>query len=249
MSAFSDAVLALSPSSYWRFEGASPLADSGSGGITLTGVGAPLRAPSLIPCESGAADNAYDLDGSAMYFTAGDNYDFASVNFSIAMWLKVESATFASDFQRLMSKRETSGSLTGWDLYGSTGGAVHWEWDEGAANDLSAAAGVGLDQNETHFIVITWTDSTNAMSFYSDGTFIGTDSAWTGITPWATNTTATLTIGAQGNGGRKFGGVIDDVAIWSGTALSAANVTTLWDAANETPASGGASFYQLLGIG
>lgn len=228
----------------------APLADSGSAGITLTAAGSPVRAPSLIPGEQSAVDNAYDLDGSSMFLTAGDNYDFVSTNFTIAMWLRVESTTFGSDFQRLVSKRETSGALTGWDLYGSTGGAVHWEWDEGAANDLSAAAGVGLDQNETHFIVVTWTDSTNTVSFYSDGTSIGSDSTWTGITPWATNTTQTFTIGAQSNGNRKFAGVVDDVAVWSGTALSGATITALWDAAQEaSPGGGGSRSMTLLGVG
>lgn len=235
MSAWSDALLAHNPNSFWPFGGASPLADAGSAGITLTAVGSPVRVPSLVPGEAGAVDSAYQLDGSTAYFTAGDNYDFDNVDFSIGIWVKPQSANFGSGFQRLFNKRETSSPLTGWTCYGSTGGAIHWEWDEGANNDLSGAAGVGLAENQTRFIVMTWTDSTNAMAFYSDGAHIGTDSAWSGITPWATATTALFAIGATSGGGNKLQGTVDDPFVIVGTVLSAAEVLSLWDAANELP--------------
>lgn len=248
MSAFSDAVIALSPSSYWRFEGASPLADSGSGAITLTDVGTCLRAPSLVPCESSAADNAYDLNGSSMYLTGGNNYSFATdIDFTIALWFKPESASFGSGFQMLLAKRDTTGDLPGWLMYGS--GTDPWDitfdFDMGVSSVGTTFPNANISQNTAYFLVFTWVDSTQTATLYVNGSSVGSDNTWSPV-PGAASTTGNLTIGAQTSAANKFNGVIDDVAIWSGTALSAGNVTTLW---NASAATSSASYFQLLGIG
>jgi Concanavalin A-like lectin/glucanases superfamily len=236
VSAFSNAVLALSPSSYWRFEGGSPLSDSGSSGITLTAVGSPVRAPSLVPGESGAADNAYDLDGTNMYFTAGNNYGFSGAfgtqKFTVAWWFKLESTLFGSDFQRALEKQDTADLNKGWSMIGAnTPNDIFVVFDQGATEE-STLVDANLVNGDTRFVVLTWDSSVPQFKGYLDGALVHNDTVgWSAAIP---ATTVNLAIGARNTGANKFNGVIDDVIIWDGTVLTDPQVEALWDAAQVT---------------
>lgn len=226
MSTFSDAVLALSPNSYWRFEGASPLADSGSAGITLTGVGSPVRTTSLVPCEQRAADNAYDLNGSTMYLHAGNNYSFTGdIDWTVLWWQKIESGTFGSGFQRMFEKRDTAGNNPGYIYYGQGVGGVTFDIDFGSSVEGFGAGG-DYAPDVVSFMGVTWEDSTTTLRFYKDGFEHDSDNTWT-TAPGFPSTTANFLIGGSGSSG-SFAGVMDDFAVWSGTALSATQIRNLW---------------------
>lgn len=247
MSTFSTAVLALSPDSYWRFEGASPLADSGSARITLTAVGSPARTTSLIPCEAAAADNAYDLDGTNMYFTVGNNYGFDAAfgtqKFSVMWWFKLESDTFGSGFQRVMEKQDAADASKGWSIIGAnTPGDLFVAFDQGAT-DETTTIDCNFSNGDTKFVVMTWDSSVPEFKTYIDGSLFATDNTgWTVAIP---TTAVDMAIGARNTGANKFNGVIDDVAIWDGTVLSSTNVSDLWSSA-AAPAGG--TYFPLLGI-
>jgi hypothetical protein len=226
MSAYSDAVLALNPSSYWRFEQGAPLSDSGSGGVTLTAVGSPTGTSSLVPSEGPSGQRAYSLDGSS-YLTGGDNYSFAGdIDFTVAMWAKPLSANFGSGFQRLMSKRVVGGDQTGWLIFGSGTDNITFDFDPGAGGNEGLTAGsTGLTNGTTKFLVWVWSDSTPKMFLYVDGAEFTTDITWT-ISP--VTQAGTLTLGGNSGGTALFVGVIDEVAVWSGTMLTAPQIANLY---------------------
>lgn len=231
MSSFSSAVLALNPSSYWPFDGASPLADVGSNGFTLTATGSPTRVPSLIPCEQSAADSAYQLSGTGQYLQAGNHYDFSGgIDWTILFWILVESASFGSGFQRVMEKRDTADPFTGWLIYGHTSPAhqLNLDVDGGAASDGFGWA-ADLATGAAHMIVHTWENSTTTLRAYRDGVPISSENAWTAS---LAASTAEFTIGATSGGSNALGGRVDDVAVWSGTRISDAQIQNLWSAAH-----------------
>lgn len=232
MSAYSNAVLALNPSSYWRFTGTTPLADSGSGGITLTAIGAPIRGSSIIPSEGVVADSSYNVTAS-QYFTAGDNYEFVGVDMTLAIWFRVDSSTFGSGFQRLLEKRDPGGTNPGWLLFGSGAGAVSFNVDFGAT-EAGFTGQVGADFGEVHFVVLTHVNATQTTTMYADGVSIGAKDDWA-TPPFPASGTAAFAIGATSDGQLGFIGGVDDVAVWSGTALTATQVANLYAAGGYQP--------------
>lgn len=232
MSAYSSAVLALNPNSYWRFSGASGLTDSGSGGITLTSIGAPIRASSIVPSENAVQDAAFKLD-VPQYFTAGDNYEFTGeVNWTMAWWMKIQSTTFGTGFQRVLEKRDTGGTNQGWLIYGGgTAQNLQFDLDFGATVE-GFGADAGLQVDRAHFVAYTWVDSTTTLTLYTDGAEIGTKTSWTTAPGFPASGTTPFTIGASGAGGAGFIGMIDDIAVWSGTALTGTQINNLWRTGN-----------------
>jgi Concanavalin A-like lectin/glucanases superfamily len=241
MSVYSDAVLSLNPTSYWRFTGASPLADSGSAGITLTAIDSPTRVPSIIPGEESAANGAYDLNGTSQYLHAGNVYDFsAGVDWTVLMWIKPESDDFgAPTFRRMFEKRNTSAPNAGYTCYGvgaSPSVQQRFDIDTGAAEDGRNTSEVpNISTDSVHLAGITYVHSTTTLSFYVDGSFLG---QWDDPLAFPAST-ADFAIGSTSGSDRWFLGVIDDVAVWQGTALNDSQMSVLWDAGNATAESGG----------
>lgn len=222
----------LNPSSWYKFAGNGN--DSGSSVSNLTEQGTPTYVASLVPSEAGLAGNAVQLDGTADYFTGADIYDFSgsfgNQKFSIAFWIKVESANFGSGSQRIISKRVTTGDLEGWVVHGTSTGDLAIVFDYGTTDESSFPL-PDLDENEVHFVVITWDSAVPEIRTYVDGSLLSFDNTgWTTAIP---DTTGLLAIGAEANGNRKFQGVLDEPAIWDGTVLSSTNVTALWISAQS----------------
>jgi Concanavalin A-like lectin/glucanases superfamily len=234
VSQWSDAVLALSPSSFWRFESASPLADSGSGGQTLTATGSPSQVPSLVPSEQGVANNAYSLNGTTQYLQAGDVYEFTGeIDWTLSWWLDADDT---SGFRRILEKRDATGTFPGWTIYtNDSNAAVTFDLDYGATTEgMTEASSVWPTQ--TQWRVITWVDSTTSMRQYVNGSLIGTKSSWSIAPGFPSSGTSLFTIGATSSGGDpKADGMIDDVAVWSGTALSGTQIASLWVAGTGVP--------------
>ena len=240
MSAFSDAVLALSPNSYWRFTGASPLVDSGSAGITLTTSGTPVRAPSLVPGEAAAANNAYDLDGGANnFFQAGDNYDlntaWGSVKFTLLMLFNTDSFAAAN---RLLEKRVQSGNTEGWYFHLTAGGSdnLTFVMRYADATEDAQTYNTTLVAGTAYMVAVTLDSAIPEQKLYINDGLIGTRSSFQNKT--LPNTAVNLFIGADGSGTSRFAGVVDEVAIWSTVALNQTQITTLWAAANTAEAAG-----------
>lgn len=169
-----------------------------------------------------------------MYFQGGDNYDLNGIDFSFAWWMKVESATFGSGFQRVLSKRAGSPDFEGWLIFGSSTSHITFDFDPGSVAEDGLTEAAGLEQDETHFVAYTFDDATKRLTLYVDGFEVGNTTTYTGFTPWSVTTTAAFEIGSERSGaGAKFAGVLDDIAVWSGTDLAASDIKGLWDAAQQ----------------
>lgn len=225
---------ALNPSSWWKFAGNG---NDEQGVANLTDQGSAVYVNSLVPSQNGAASNAVQLDGTADYFSDGDNYDFDAAfgteKFTIAFWLKLESANFATNSQRIISKRVAGTPFEGWALHGSAGDNLSLLFDYGATEE-TWVGDLSLTNGGTYFIVAVWDSAIPEYRVYVDGISAAFDVTFTnsGANP---NTTANLEVGAERGGNNKLQATLDELAVWDDVVLSAAQIRTLWNAGQHIP--------------
>jgi hypothetical protein len=226
--AYIDEVLADTPLGYWRL-GATPTTDSSGNSYTLTEVGTPTAAASLLLSDS--ADGCRDIDTPdtdyyelASGSPGADDFDYeGTASFSVECWINLDTTT--ADFERLVAHES---STNGWILY------------------YNASAGIGIGRNrsgvfalkdevpgtftgQTHHVVGTYDGS--QLLLYLDGSAVGSAVAdSTAIAAY----TATLRIGRSPLGGTTgMDGRIDEVAVYS-SALSSARVSAHYSAGVAT---------------
>jgi hypothetical protein len=213
--AYSQVVLSDQPSSYWKLdEAAGTSAADSAGSVTGTYTNGPT-----LNQASGVKDAnaAVGFDGSNDFITAGDNYDFAgTAAMTVELWLKPTAAT--TSYRRVISK-EAAG---GWDLYmeASSGGspnAISFERSDAAGVSDYVGISTALPTTSWTYVVYTY-DGTN-MRFYIDGVLRQTTASSRSVQ----NHANPLTIGRYSSGVDYFGGLLDEVAIYS-SALSGTQV-------------------------
>ncbi len=231
---YNDAVLALSPSSYWMDDSGQ---DYGSNAFDLTHTGSPASVASILPSESGRLLSAREY-GASKVSQAGDNYSFFGVGqWSIVFWMKPTAAFGA--FPRVLEKRNTAGNFDGWMLYGSGGGNITFDYDPGTGADEGRTIAASIDNGEVHMIAITFDDtpSPDIQRFYFNGVELDTKNDWT-FDPKTIASTGQFSIGATSGNSANFSGIVEKVAVWSGTLLSAATILSLYNTGSTAPSSG-----------
>lgn len=227
-SAFSNAVLALSPAGYWRLadEYGVTVDDAvGSNDGTIGGTSVLTYAPPIFPgLPASAQFGAPSVDLSAMTRAGGAGYvSLPSVNwwpttpmvYSIIACVKPFGATVRQTIfgasgtsSKPQMEVETDGSL---DLI--VEGTFVWD----------SAAGV-IAANTPYFIVFTRNGSGNTWAMYVNGSSV-TDSS-PGTTSQTSGAFVGL-IGARTTTTQPFWGLISDVALFT-TVLSSSNVSALY---------------------
>ncbi len=170
--------------------------------------------PGLVP---NAPSDQCVLFGSGGHLLSTGNYTFASP-LSFECWAN-----------RNGTSHSNTGIMGAWDgsahgamLYLTTGNTLLFY-----TSSTSLSSGLSLSANTTYYIVATW-DGTNRR-IYINGSLQAGPTA--GTAP-ETSPTAVLELGGyQNTGGLQFDlGSLDDVAVYN-VALSAADVTAHWNAA------------------
>ena len=246
-SAYQSAVVADSPSAYYRLGESSgtSAADQTSNSNTATTHGTTTwGAAGAIASDS--SDNAITLDGSNGYLDAPDlsSLDAPSSAITLEAWVNPTSGDFGAQkpiivkgytsqsnpyYQYALTMADTGGSPKNVDLYLSIGGTVQ-------------AIGVnntGWTYGSWSHIVATY-DGSN-MKLYVNGQLVGSQAQTGTIDNYATS----MDIGAYANLPKNssylFGGDIDEAAVYS-TALSAARVQAHYSAAQDISASAPGSY-------
>ncbi len=211
---YKSAVLALVPAAYWRCNEASGnLADATANANTMVAQGTPsYSVPGGIP---GDPDTAIALNGnSANFFSAANS---ASLNvadvFTVVAWVK--RAALDADMSILTR--------------GTYGYGVHIRIDKLllTKQDVTNIVYSTLTITDKNWHMVAVTKNGSAVNLYIDGADV------TGaITPDTCAATGGVTnLGSYATYNTlPWNGSLDEVALW-GSALTAANITTLWQAA------------------
>lgn len=236
------AITALSPSSYWKLDDASfPMTDS-AGAISGTAWNTPTaNQPGITPGDTtGKCVSFQSVDGDGIIF--GDNYDQAgTTSFTLLLFLQTTEAPTNSPF--LLNKNDAT---IGWGfriVNGSPNVTVRAQRGGG---------GVSQQINYSSYPLSTYTDGTPHMySMRYDGTNITINIDGVDVQSGASSASITanalnLVAGRFSGGGNNYGGYMDDIAFWSGTALTEANLLGIWQAGQT---GGSRRRMMLLGVG
>lgn len=162
-------------------------------------------------------------EGTALTFpgTTGDYITSGSgvttdAGFTVAVWFK----TTATGTDVMVSQVDGAGTgesliyLTDGQVKCAFGGAVNVESPLTAYND-----------GETHSAVVTFAGGTGgAINLRVDGVLVDSSTTTGG------GATGALIVGATKTGGGRWAGTLDEFSFWQGTAISAANALTLYNA-------------------
>jgi hypothetical protein len=214
---YKNAVLADNPTGYWRLgetTGTTATATIGSVNGTYT------NAPQL--GGTGAVndtDTATSFDGTNDYISMGDNYAYsARAAFSVEAWIRPTAAT--ASWRRILSKE--AANADGWDLHlqatTATPNRLAFERHSSGASDL-AYSNVALTAGLWYHIAATYDGTT--MTLYVNGSAQSAPVSSTRSLPAVTDP---FLVGAGNGGTNPVGGQLDEVAVYSGTTLSAARI-------------------------
>lgn len=159
------------------------------------------------------------------YFLITDDADFAmgAGDWTIATWMNIENTTSA---KYIFQRREAASPNTGYGFFvASTSSAITTQTSDGTnanATISSVASGTWA-----HIVIVR---AGSVITLYKDGAFVGTGTARAGSLDFATNPT----IGVFTDLTLYFDGLLDELAIWKGKALSATEVTFLYSAGAGT---------------
>jgi len=186
------------------------------------------NAPSLTSDRFGNANSAYTFDGSTQYISTSASY-LNPTNVTLSVWFK----TTTTSGGRIIGFGNAQTGLSGnYDrhIYMNNAGQIYFGVNPSQGLTTLNTTASYNDGNWHH--VVGTVSGTSGICLYVDGALIGSNTTplggenYTGywkigydqLTGWPSTPTSNY-----------FNGTIDEVLIYSGTAISAANVTTLYN--------------------
>ena len=212
---YSLAVIGDGPLSYWRLgeAGAATTAVDFMGANDGTYVNTPtleVAGPLVDDSDTAVTFTA----ASSEHVTMGDVLDFERTDtFSIECWFKT-SATGV--IRTLVSKRLTSGDLTGWTIYQySSTDALRFVLYSSVGNYLAVETTSTYNDGNWHHLTTTYDGSSSAsgVTIYIDGSLAEVFSPLDNLTS-STVGTAPLQIGANDGANNLWDGSIDEVSVY-----------------------------------
>ena len=188
--------------------------------------GAGTRAVPAIPAGSSFTNNfSLNFDGTDDLVSAGNVLGFERTDaFSISAWVKRNS----SKNQMIVSKRLSSGNLTGYSLrITNSTNQLQVQLRSAGSNRLILNGSTALDTNWNH-VVLTYDGSSNisGLNVYVNGS--NDNGSTTGTLSLSILNSAEFNIGAENNNDDFFDGNIDEVALFN-SELSSTNVSTIYN--------------------
>lgn len=233
MSVFSDAVLALTPSGYWRFgEPSGTNANDETNTQDGTYIGTPTLGGDGITTDG---DTSVELTGGTMGISVADNagWDFGTNDFSFMFGLK-RSGTWpaAAEF---LAGHNGDGGTGSWGLNLQAGNEgrmeVRFESTAYVLRTVTPAASALSDGN-FHLCIIAVDRSGNA-ELWEDGVSQWTVAVSASSAVDLTNTNL-MYLGRR-NAGNGFIGSLDEFAVWNNVLLTQTEVDALQSALSGAP--------------
>jgi len=219
---YSQVILSDTPAAYWKLDETVGTSAADSAG---TATGTYTNGP-LLNQTSGVkhANTAVTFDGTDDQVAMGDVHDFAgTASFSIELWLNPTAPTGV--YRRVIAK-EISGRAWWMELASTASGIPNRlnfvREDAGGSSDVVRSSGA-LQAGTWYQVVGTYDGTT--MKMYVNGSL--TDSAASSRS--IENHSQPFTIGRSSGGGSPYGGLVDEVAVYS-SALTAQQVSEHYNA-------------------
>jgi hypothetical protein len=229
-SAYQDAVIADSPSSYWRFAETSGTSAAPTVGAT-TGTHTSGPAVNQAGLISSSASRSILYDGSNDYTTFGDVHDFTgTASMSAEFFIKLTGLPAAGTFARMLSKEITDGSGTQgwWTGIDDAGHVVFARRLNGVSQDASSTGTMTV--GTTHHVVVTYDGTTSKIYIdaAADGSVASSNSLVNHANP--------LTLGGRSLISNFVAAYIGELAIYS-SVLSAGQISAHYALRTSTGSS------------
>lgn len=212
------------PTAYYRFESGAETTDSSGNSHTLSAISDPAGG-------TGKFGGGVDLDGNDAY-SATDHADFKPTGaFTVGLWVKRNGNPGSTETVFQSYNQDTgTGYIGGWRVAITSGGSLYYQTGKNIAGGdgtgwEDALSSVTVTNNEWKFAVITWDTSTIRM--YINGV-LDQSVSWSNAPVYqATNF---VRIGSFKTDGSEsfFTGSLDDVFLINGTALTSAQISTIY---------------------
>lgn len=215
----------LTTQAYYRFESGDLTTDTSAGGHTLTAISDPAED------ASGKFGGAVALDGNDAY-SATDHADFKPTgNFTVGAWVKVSAK---ASTQEVIQSGSLNTSVAGFFFrINVTTGLVQFYTGKNTGTSLGTdyqriLGGTDVTNGAWRFIVATWNGT--HLNLYVDGSPDAVAVAWANAPAYAA--TNYVRIGCSNEAGSNadfLTGSLDDVFLLNGTALSAAQISQIYN--------------------
>jgi hypothetical protein len=218
----------VTPSNYWQLEQADPendgiLADLGGVDGICSADACPTQA---VPVPGGIIGNAFLFDGidDVVTFASNTIFDFAAdADISIELWMKLDGKP--SETQVLIGRDDANAAnLTQWWVAVNTdGNASTFFKDSNGGSPASSLRGYSnvADNNWHHIAVVRNGGTVDTLQIYVDGV-LENELAYTGADDSFASTSDVMLGNLPGSSTFWYGGLLDNVAVYSSSALSAA---------------------------
>lgn len=214
-SSYSTAVLADSPTAYWRLGEASGTSAADASGNGHTGTLAGTVTLGTTGAIIGDSDKAMTFDGSSGVIST--TLAMPTQNYTVEFW--DNPAALGTDYQyRPFGSADSCCGSNGLDYaINASGNSIVIFRNGGAAYDFACGSAPSIGIWE--YVAIT-VDATSGTKCYRNGAFVAGNPSATAMTVGSLS----VHIGSSGDGGSKFNGAIDEFAIF-GSALSASQIS------------------------
>lgn len=223
-------VYADSLAAYWKFDESSGPAFDSSGNNNVGSL--TNGATRFVGAQAG---NKLQLDGINDYMSVpdSDSIDFGTGNFSIALWIHIDST---AGTRSLVAKQDAA-SRAGYALFLDAGRLAMQGRDVSSAVRYAETGTTVLAPNTWYFVVGVG-DRANGYRLYINGVPETTTRMNTlAAQDDSLSTSATLTVGANLNTGNYTAGRFDNVRLYN-YALSPAEISALYQGNTTPPATG-----------
>lgn len=177
--------------------------------------------------------NAADFElANTEYLSIADNAALSITGkLTCSTWIKLESDTAN---MCLLGKWDTGGAGRSY-LFFYDGGNTRFDFqNSNNGNDNGSIARVTWDAaTATWYHVAVVYDTDGSAKFYVNGAQQG--STVTGLNTSIFDGTAAVNVGAWGGGNNPYDGLMEDMIVWGGVALSGAEITSLYNAYFPAP--------------
>ena len=187
---------------------------------------------------------AMEFDGTDEYVSAGNPSELQLTgDISVSAWFKTSDS--ATQMVIVGRGHIYSSSLSSWCLFRRTNNGLAVQLRSGSAYQYALSPATTYNDGNWHNAVFTREVSSGDLKLYIDGSLVVTTPS---VTSALDNETQNTYIGADTQPAEYFDGDIDEVAIWN-KALSADDITTIYNSTNNNPGKCANLFTGGLGSG
>lgn len=182
---------------------------------------------------TGKQGNAADIEVDNLeYLSGGDWTGFDNVTkLSVSAWINLESTS--ADPRYIITKWNNASQPAGssFRIYISSDNKLHLDSYNSANSYVSYYGSTAISTGTWYHMVMVWDSAAtgNKLQFYLNGSAETMSGSGTVGTIKDTTTIVNIGSASDSDTGRRWDGMIDEVSVWSGRALTSSEVSTIYN--------------------